>query len=102
MTGRVLFDPAAIADLQHIAGTIAVDNPTRARTFVDELETRCKALDQFPARGTLDPDAGENIHRLVHGKYVLFYHYAGADVTIMRIMHGQRDRTHLNLKPRRS
>ncbi|HEY2135822.1 MAG TPA: type II toxin-antitoxin system RelE/ParE family toxin [Xanthobacteraceae bacterium] len=98
MTKRILFDPAAIADLKGIAHDIAADNPRRAGTFVDELETRCTDLDQFPARGMLDPDAGDDIRRLVHGEYVIYYHFAGLDVTIMRILHGRRDRSHLGLK----
>lgn len=41
---RVLFAPAAIADLQEITDYITADNPARAATFVAELIDRCHTL----------------------------------------------------------
>ena len=55
---KVTFSPAAAADLMDIAVFIAEDNPTRALTFVDELESKCDAVGGAPGIGTQRPQLG--------------------------------------------
>ena len=74
-----------------IAIHIAQDNPTRALTFVDELEARCAALGDTPGIGTPRSELGEGIRMFPHGRYLIFYRGAQAGVRIERIMHGARD-----------
>ena len=74
-----------------IAVYIAQDNPTRALTFVDELEARCAALGDAPGIGTARPELGEGICMFPHGHYLIFYRWAHKAVRIERIMHGARD-----------
>ena len=52
------FSPAAEEDLLDIAVFIAQDNPARALTFVDELESKCDALGRAPGIGTSRPELG--------------------------------------------
>jgi toxin ParE1/3/4 len=47
-----------------IASFIARDNPTRALTFVDELQGKCEALGMAPGIGTARPELGEGISML--------------------------------------
>jgi len=74
-----------------IAVFIAEDNPTRALTFVDELEKICELLGRTLGLGTRRPELGEGICMLPHGRYLIFYREAGKGVRIERIMHGARD-----------
>ena len=74
-----------------IAVYIAQDNPTRALTFVDELEARCAALGDAPGIGTPRPEVGEGIRMFPHRRYLIFYREAQKVVRIERIMHGARD-----------
>lgn len=39
---RVIFTDAAEGELEAIGDYIAVDNPTRAATFIQELRDRCQ------------------------------------------------------------
>jgi plasmid stabilization system protein ParE len=45
---KLVFTDEAKADLLQIGEWIAEDNPARALTFVDELETRCARLTTMP------------------------------------------------------
>jgi plasmid stabilization system protein ParE len=47
---KIVFSPAARQDLLEIGDYIARDNPTRALSFVDELEEACKGLLDAPLR----------------------------------------------------
>lgn len=74
-----------------IAIFVAQDNPTRALTFVDELESMCDTLGSAPGIGTARPELGESIRMLPHGRYLIFYREANKGLRIERIMHGARD-----------
>ena len=88
---KVTFSPAAEADLMDIAAFIAEDNPSRALTFVDELEAKCDLLGRTPGLGTHRPELGDGIRMLPHRRYLILYREAGKVVRIERIMHGARD-----------
>jgi toxin ParE1/3/4 len=45
---KLVFADGAKADLLQICEWIAEDNPPRALTFVDELESRCARLTAMP------------------------------------------------------
>ncbi len=88
---RVEFSSVAKADLLEIAIYIAQDNPKRARSFVDELEAKCKALGGAPGIGTARPEIGEGLRAMTHGHYLIFYRALEQHVRIERVMHGARD-----------
>jgi toxin ParE1/3/4 len=88
---NVTFSPVARDDLMEIALYIAQDNPSRALSFVDELEERCLALGDAPGIGTGRPELGEGIRILPHGRYLIFYRQTPRSVRIERVMHGARD-----------
>jgi plasmid stabilization system protein ParE len=44
----VVFTSEAKANLEAIAGYIALENPSRATSFVQELVTRCETLADMP------------------------------------------------------
>jgi plasmid stabilization system protein ParE len=52
---KLVFTDEAKADLLQIGEWIAEDNPPRALTFVDELETRCARLTAMPRAYPLVP-----------------------------------------------
>jgi toxin ParE1/3/4 len=88
---KITFSPIARDDLMEIALHIAADNPTRALTFVDELEERCASLGNAPGIGTARPELGEGIRMLPHGRYLIFYRQTQQSVRIERVMHSARD-----------
>lgn len=88
---KVGFSPVAQADLLDIALYIAQDNPTRALSFVDELEAKCMSLGQAAGIGTARPELGDGIRMLPHGFYLIFYRDHLGSIRIERVMHGARD-----------
>lgn len=74
-----------------IAIFIAQDNPTRALTFVDELEGKCHVLGISPGVGTARPELGEGICMLPYARYLIFYRPVNKALRIERFMHGARD-----------
>ncbi|WBQ17716.1 type II toxin-antitoxin system RelE/ParE family toxin [Sphingobium yanoikuyae] len=88
---RLEFSPAAETDLTEIASFIARDNVPRAISFVDELQSACEALLDFPQSGTARHDIREGLRSRPHGSYVIFYEVQPTTVRIQRILHGARD-----------
>lgn len=88
---KLQFSPAAQNDLIDIAVFIAQDNPTRALSFVDELESKCGALAAAPGIGTARPELGQGICMLPYGRYLIFYRATDLTLRIERIVHGARD-----------
>jgi toxin ParE1/3/4 len=88
---KLFLSPAAQADLMDIAVFIAQDNPTRALSFVDELEDKCQMLTTAPGIGSARPELGDGICMLPHGRYLLLYRQAGGTLRVERILHGKRD-----------
>jgi toxin ParE1/3/4 len=88
---RLIFAPLALADLEEIGDYIALDNPSRALSFIRELRAQCrKIVDNplaFPAREDLAP----GLRVLPQGQYLIFYRPMDTTVRVERILHGARD-----------
>ncbi|MEN2785753.1 type II toxin-antitoxin system RelE/ParE family toxin [Sphingomonas qilianensis] len=71
---QVIIGFGARAGLTEIGDHIALGNPMRAFTFVDELEARCGSLDRHPQRfpivGRFD---GRPVHKLSHAGFLILY-----------------------------
>ena len=88
----VVLSQEAEADLEQIGDYIALDRPSRAVTFVQELRSSCEKLAHMPMAFPLVPryeHAG--IRRLVHGNYLILYRIVSETIDIIHILHGARD-----------
>lgn len=89
---KVRFSRKARADLANITRAIAKDNPARASSFADELETASLALSSmekaFQILGTRN---GQEVRQKPHGNYVILYRVTANHVDILRIIHGARN-----------
>lgn len=83
--------PGAEADLLDIAGYIARDDPTCARSFVGELEQRCAELWGFADAERARPEIADGLRSKPHRNYLIFYTPSHDLVRIERILHGARD-----------
>lgn len=90
MTG-VTFTTAARSDLRDIALRIAEYSFRRSISYVDEIETRCRGIADFPRVGAPRPQWGTDVRMIVHGKYLIVYRPREDEVQILRIVHGARD-----------
>ena len=79
----------ALENLDAIAAYIALDNPTRARSFVGEIKEKTALLAQFPAIGRPGRVPGTR-ELVVHENYVVPYRVKDGTVQILRIHHVAR------------
>lgn len=88
---RLVILPAARADLVEIGDFIAQDNPGRALTFLAEIKAKMHQVvdrpESFPARD----DVHEGLRSARHGRYLIFFLDAGAEIQVVRVLHGARD-----------
>ncbi|QDX25368.1 type II toxin-antitoxin system RelE/ParE family toxin [Sphingomonas suaedae] len=92
---RLVFAPAAQADLREIAAYIAEDDPDHARSFVAELRKACVILIDHPFLGMARPEVGDGLRSKPHGRYAIFYRVIEDVVRIERVIHTSRDKQRL-------
>ena len=89
---KLVFLPAAKADLVSIAKYIGRDNRARALSFVKELRQICHRLPDMPRAWPLVPrHERSGIRRRVHGNYLIFYRIVADRIEILHILHGAMD-----------
>lgn len=88
----VAFTEEAEADLESIGDYIALDNPRRAVTFVEELIDRCERLADMPRAYPLVPRyETTGVRRLPHGDYLIFYRVGATQVDVLHILNGAQN-----------
>jgi addiction module RelE/StbE family toxin len=80
----------ALASVDEIAGYIAKDNPTRATTFVLELQAAVTRLQTHPGIGRAGRVPGTR-ELVLHKNYIAIYRVRGDDVEILRLHHTGRN-----------
>jgi toxin ParE1/3/4 len=86
-----LFTAEAEKDLENIADYIALDNPSRAVSFIQEIRERCQRVTDAPQGYPLAPEYGNAIRKLPFGNYVIFYTLSADAVIVLHITHSARE-----------
>ncbi len=89
---RLTILPVARRDIEEIGDFIALDNPTRASSFVAEIERTIVGKvalrpESFPGRDDLAAD----LRVAVQGRYLIFFTASDDEIRIVRVLHGARD-----------
>lgn len=87
---KLSFSPQAALDLEEIGQHIACDNPTRALSFIDEIEDFCRLIASRPAAFKERNDIAPAIRMGVYGDYLILFRVQSKRVRIERIIHGAR------------
>ena len=80
----------ALASIDEIAGYIAKDNPTRAISFLRELQDAVTKLQAHPGIGRAGRVPGTR-ELVLHKNYNALYRVRGDDVEILRLHHAARN-----------
>ena len=91
---KVVLSERAIDDLIAIGAYIGRDNPTRAASFVAELEARCVTLGDMPkGYPLLSGYEARGIRRRPFGDYLIFYRVdeTASRIDVLRVLSGARD-----------
>lgn len=79
----------ALENLDQIAMYIALDNPSRANSFIGEIKQKVELLVTFPALGRPGRVPGTR-ELVVHDNYVVPYRVKSDMVQIVRVQHVAR------------
>ena len=80
----------ALRSVDDIAGYIAKDNPSRASSFVLELQATVTRLQLYPGMGRAGRVPGTR-ELVLHKNYIAIYRVRGDDVEILRLHHVARN-----------
>ena len=80
----------ALASVDEIAGFIAKDNPTRATSFVLDLQAAVTKLQAHPGMGRAGRVPGTR-ELVLHKNHIAIYRARGDDVEILRLHHAARN-----------
>jgi toxin ParE1/3/4 len=88
---KVIFRPAAEADLAAISLFIAEHSVKRARAFVQRLREKARILESSPLAGRARPELGPDLRGLLERPYLLIYQVKDDVVEIVAVVHSSRD-----------
>ena len=92
MAYSVEWAESAIAAVAEQAEYIARDSPSYAATLIAKIEKAANSLFQFPNRGRIVPEYGEEaIRELFVDRYRLIYRVRTTSLLIAAFAHGARD-----------
>lgn len=88
---RVVFAPAAEADLELIHDYIAAENAAAAAALVTRLKDLEARLADAPGMGRARPELLPDLRSFPFGNYLLFYRRSDHGIEVVRVLHGARD-----------
>ena len=88
---KVGFSPLSRDDLIIIADYIALDNPRRAHSYIEEIEARCLRIETAPHGGVMRDDLADGLRSIPFGAYLIFYRLYTDEIRIERVLHGARN-----------
>jgi toxin ParE1/3/4 len=88
---RAHFTPQAEIDLEEIGDYIALDNPKRAVSFIQEIRQHCEKIAEGPQRYVARPDLGDAIRICAHGNYLLVFEPFNQGALVLRVLNGARN-----------
>lgn len=94
---KLVISPRAALDLEEIGDYIARDNPSRAVSFIREIELQCRKIAKRPTAFVVRDDIFPGIRMLPHRKYLILFRITQKTVRIERVVHGARDSSGLEL-----
>jgi toxin ParE1/3/4 len=88
---QLVFAPAVRLELLQIGETIEADSPSRAASFVFELEEKARSIALNPRIYRLRPDVAQGIRLATYASYIILFRLGDTTVEILHIVHGARD-----------
>lgn len=83
--------PQAQADIDEIWQFIAQDDLSRADSFIDLIEDRCRLLAENPLMGRDRSQLAAGLRSFPVGNYIIFYIPLPNGIELVRVLNGARD-----------
>jgi len=87
---RIVRTESAKRDVAAIAEYIAVDNPSAAERWVDEIDQTLELIGRHPLIGERVDHLVLGVRRFSYGSYLLFYVPIDNGIELRRVLHGAR------------
>jgi toxin ParE1/3/4 len=87
---RLVLTPRAVADLEEIGDSIALDNPPAALRFVERLEQASRLLRDHPHIGVAHDEIAAGVRIFPIGNDLILFRALEDGVEIVRYAHGAR------------
>ena len=87
----ILIASEAAGGADEIADHIALDNPARADSFLDEILERALHIAECTRSFRLRPEIGPRLRAAKHGAYLIVFEEQPGHVRVLRILHGARE-----------
>lgn len=92
MSPKIIYRPAAEADLRNIYSYIAQDSRDNALRFVERIRLRIDALAEFPNQGTRCDHVRPGLRTFGFERRVtIVFHLVRDRVEVLRVLYGGRD-----------
>lgn len=81
---KVIWSPLAVEQAQDIASYIALDKPSVAKQWIDEIFDSVTRLADFPESGRVVPEIKrKNIREIVQGNYRIIYKVTNNSINVL-------------------
>ncbi|MFT4256122.1 MAG: type II toxin-antitoxin system RelE/ParE family toxin [Pseudoxanthomonas sp.] len=90
---RLTFQPLTEDDLESIGDFIALRNPRRAVSFIQEIRAHCRKIVDAPQGYRARPELRDGLRSVPHGNYLIFHLITDDEVRISRVLHAAQDLT---------
>lgn len=89
---RIIWSPLALDRVGEIAGYIARENVSAARSWVDSIFAKVKRLESFPKSGRAVPEIRRlSIREIIYGDYRIIYRIKREQIAILTVRHGKQE-----------
>lgn len=82
--------PLAEADIEAIALYIAENNPSAARSWLEDIHRLCRRIGDTPGIGVARPEVRPGLRSFPVGNYLILYRQTDEGAEIVRVVHGAR------------
>ena len=79
MAHKLVYRPRAQEDLEGIYRFIALDSPTRAFGYIEQIQHRCDLLRDSPEQGRARPDLRPGLRVVPYGRSVVIAYQVTGD-----------------------
>jgi len=88
---KLVWSPAALADLEALGGYIGRDSEHYARLFVQRIVSAVETLAVFPEAGRIVPEYGRrDLRELLFQNYRIVYRIKQDEIQVAAVVHGAR------------
>ncbi len=88
---KIVWSPLAVDRASQIAEYIALDKPSAARRWIEEIFSKVDRLKSSPQVGRIVPEISDKQFReLIYGNYRIIYRIETNQISILTIRHGRQ------------